>query len=178
MTPNEFIDRHYGNVLRALRAFSGSDDEAEDATQDAFTKLLGAWARVSQMDNPAGWVYVVGVNRLRRRRRHASREDLLPHVAAAPIVEGASIERVDEVRRLLRSLSRRQQQAVILRFFADMTYDEIAQAMGCRPGTVKSTLNAAVQRLRPLAEADESSLARNRISLLPKYSKRGEDAVR
>jgi RNA polymerase sigma factor (sigma-70 family) len=57
------------------------------------------------------------------------------------------------LRTSLAALPVRQRQAVVLRFLADLSIDEVAQAMQCAPGTVKSTVHAALARLR--VELDE-----------------------
>jgi RNA polymerase sigma-70 factor, ECF subfamily len=143
---DEFFFDHYARVVASLRLAGGDLGDAEDAAQDGFAKAMQRWESVSTMERPATWVYVVAVRELRRRARRGSRSvgalnlevpDHADEVVSTEVVEDA-----------LRSLPPRQRLAVVLRFHADLTMAEVGKAMGCSEGTVKSTLHAALERLR------------------------------
>jgi RNA polymerase sigma-70 factor (ECF subfamily) len=147
---DEFFFEHYARVVGSLRLAGGEVSEAEDAAQEAFAKAMLRWRSVSAMDRPATWVYVVAVRELRRRVRRRDGligageggEDMaLPDFAGA-VVTAAVIERA------LAALPPRQRLAVVLRFHGDLTVREVGRAMHCSEGTVKSTLHAALDRLR------------------------------
>ena len=146
---DEFFFEHYPRIVRSLRLAFGDASEVEDAAQDAFAKAMTRWRSVARMDRPATWVYVVALRELRRRNRRRDEptgviDDSgaeLPDPAAS-VVTGAVVERA------VRALPARQRLAVVLRFHADLTVPEIARAMGCSDGTVKSTLHTALARLR------------------------------
>ena len=57
-------------------------------------------------------------------------------------------EERQHIRRILEALPHEQRETVVLRYYADMTIPEIAKALGCREGTVKSRLHRALARLR------------------------------
>lgn len=147
---DEFFFEHYARVVASLRLACGELDEAEDAAQNAFAKALVRWRLVSVMGRPATWVYVVAVRELRRRSRR--RDDLIG--AGHDGENGALPDHADAVvtaavtERALRALPPRQRLAVVLRFHGDLTVPEASRAMGCSEGTVKSTLHAALDRLR------------------------------
>ena len=143
-----FFFEHYTRVVRSLRLAGGELGEAEDATQEAFSKAMQRWGAVSVMDRPATWVYVVAVRELRRRSRRLERfaaENA--SVEAAPDPADAIVAS-EVVERALRQLPPRQRLAVVLRFHADLTVPEVSRAMRCSEGTVKSTLHTALERLR------------------------------
>src|SRR5207247_6005222 len=104
---------------------------------------------VRTMDRPAAWVYVVAVRAMRRQlaargRAYESAGDVRQEGPDA--TEGVVTAAV--VTRALDALPPRQRLAVVLRFHGDLTVPEVARAMRCSPGTVKSTLHAALARLR------------------------------
>jgi RNA polymerase sigma factor (sigma-70 family) len=147
---DRFFFEHYVRVVGSLRLAGGAASEAEDAAQEAFAKAMVRWKAVSVMERPATWVYVVALRELRRRGRRRDQlglgaED--PGTAALPDHAG-SVVTTEVVERALRALPPRQRLAVVLRFHADLTVREIGRAMRCSEGTVKSTLHAALERLR------------------------------
>ena len=146
---DEFFFEHYSRVVRSLRLAFGDASEVEDAAQDAFAKAMTRWRSVARMDRPATWVYVVALRELRRRNRRRDEPTgtlgdagaVLPDPATS-VVTGAVVERA------VQALPARQRLAVVLRFHSDLTVPEIARAMRCSDGTVKSTLHTALARLR------------------------------
>lgn len=141
-----FFGEHYESVFRGLSVAFREPLLAEEATQEAFTRAYTRWERVSGMERPAGWVYVVAVRVARRRRR-----DLLgdPSARAAGSEHDIATEVVDRVtmQAAIEQLPARQRVALVLRYYGGLPLDEIATAMGCALGTVKSTLHAAHSRL-------------------------------
>jgi RNA polymerase sigma-70 factor (ECF subfamily) len=140
---------HYARVVESLRFATGDAAGAEDAAQEAFAKALVKWSTVSRAARPATWVYVVAIRELRRHERRGRRQP-----KDAPLSRGTtpdhadSIAEADSLARALGALPERQRMAVALRFHGDLTVDEISRVMRCSHGTVKSTLHAALQRLR------------------------------
>src|SRR4051812_6235257 len=104
------------------------------------------------MVRPVAWVYVVAARRAIDRHRHDDHEFERVPMADGAEVAGAVATSLS-LRTSLAALPARQRQAVVLRFLADLSIEEVAKAMQCAPGTVKSTLHAALARLR--VELDE-----------------------
>jgi RNA polymerase sigma factor (sigma-70 family) len=147
----DFFASHFSAVRRALAVAVGDVDAAEEAAQEAFIRACLRWRRVRQMERPVAWVYVTAVNRLRDEFRRSQRT--LP----AYIGLGDADARNDETDRLLTALDiraaldtlpPRQRLAIVLRYLADLPNDDVARAMHCSVGTVKSTINAALVHLR------------------------------
>ena len=147
-----FFDEHYESVFRGLSVAFREPLLAEEATQEAFTRAYARWERVNGMERPAGWVYVVAVRVARRRRR-----DLLGDPSSRPVSaeRDLAVEVVDRVtmQAAIERLPNRQRVALVLRYYGGLPLGEIATAMGCALGTVKSTLHAAHRRLH--VELDE-----------------------
>ncbi len=149
-----FFDAHYDEVVRALVLIVGDGGRAEDAAQEAFAQALRRWSRVRVMARPVGWVIVVGVNRLKRWMARAERvhpdvtpDDRLARIAGQrdhtdDVVAGR------ELRDALARLAPRQRATVVLRYLCDLPTADVAEALGCSPGTVKSALHQALTNLR------------------------------
>jgi RNA polymerase sigma-70 factor, ECF subfamily len=154
----EFFAEHYGPTVRTLTLAFASQARAEDAAQEAFAKAYRRWSSVSAMDRPASWIYVVAVHQhrdwVRSDRRRAEREGRTIEEAWDPT--GNLLTAVD-IRTALESLAPRQRRAVVLRYLAGLTNVEVAEAMRCSVGTVKSTVHAGLRRLRVEIEVDDEA---------------------
>jgi len=134
-------------VARLSLGGAGNAGAAEEIVQDAFVQLLRNWDHV---ESPAGWLRTAVVNGCRswgRRRVIRRRNQPQPRVSVA-LDDGDALA----VRDALRSLSARQRTAVVLRYFEDLPEREIAELLGCRPGTVKSLLARSLLRLREVLD--------------------------
>jgi RNA polymerase sigma factor (sigma-70 family) len=146
-----FYDENHDAVRRTLSAALRDPLVADEATQEAFTRAYVHWRRVSQMDRPDGWVYVVAVRIATRRVPDFGVREIQPHEE----------DIADQVttREMLRSaidrLPDRQRLAIVLRYLADLSVNDVASAMDCAAGTVKSTLHAALTRLHIDLESGE-----------------------
>lgn len=68
----EFFPEGYPQLVRTLLAATGDLGSAEEAAQEAMTRVFGRWGRVSRLDSPIGYAYVVAINVHRRRSRVGS----------------------------------------------------------------------------------------------------------
>lgn len=152
-----------GSFLRAMhpqligafvyRGFSRV--EAEDLTQETLARTCKHWSTVTAAASPEAWVYRTASNlsnswlrRLRVARRHAA--TLLPTSADdvdptdRPVLEAA-----------LATLTPRQREAVILRYFTDLSVADTATAMGCAAGTVRALTAQGIAALRQHIDIDD-----------------------
>jgi RNA polymerase sigma-70 factor (ECF subfamily) len=154
-----FFADNFDPVVRALRVAVGDPREAEDLAQEAFTRAFRRWRDVAALERPAAWVYVVAIREFGHRRRRASRRRSAHDAMAAhrPEVDPwAAADARTDVSSVVAALPPRQRIAIVLRYHAGLSLEEVAQAMGCAVGTVKATLHAALGRLRvDLASEDE-----------------------
>ena len=144
---DEFFAEHYRGVVTALEFAVLDRSLAEDAAQEAFLRALRRWRTVVHADRPAAWVYVVAMREARRQLRRRKREPREIETGDVTDVAEAIADGLP-LRDALARLPARQRQAVSLRFLADLPVADIARAMGCKQGTVKSTLYAALANLR------------------------------
>lgn len=138
--------QEYPRLVRAITVASGDPDLAEDVVAEAFSRAYGSWGRIQSLGNPTGWVYRVAVNVLRRRWRRAHLERRLL-LRARPVVSAEMADAHPEIWRAIQALPARQREAVGLRYVADLTERQVADAMKVAEGTASATLAAARRQL-------------------------------
>lgn len=135
--------------LYSVTAFLRDGDAALDVVQEAFALALrrrGSFRGEASLET---WVWRIVLNAARDRERSLRRQ-AVPEPLGLPDQEPA--EPVDDLRSVLLTLPERQRLAVFLRYYADMSYGQIAEALGVRPGTVAASLHAAHASLRQQIE--------------------------
>lgn len=142
----DWYRRLHPRVLAIVAVTCGDADVACDSVDEAFTRALDRWEKVSTMSSPDAWVYRVALNVMRRRfnRRLLERRLLMRRVVAPPPAEG---ELHPELWAHVGHLPERQRMAVLLRYVGDLTEAEVAGAMGISRGAVSASLAAARSRL-------------------------------
>ncbi|WP_028637352.1 SigE family RNA polymerase sigma factor [Nocardioides sp. URHA0032] len=151
MRPDEdyqaFVDARYARLVRSAVLFGCSEQDAEDAVQEALIQCYGAWGRVSTADDRDAYVYRVLVNGITRSRRRRWRGEI-PYrdLPEPPATEdpAAGVSLSQSIRASLARLGREQRQVLVLRYFADLTEAQIATVLGIAPGTVKSRASRAI----------------------------------
>jgi RNA polymerase sigma-70 factor (sigma-E family) len=144
-------------LLRTTYAVTGDRQLAEDAVQVAFAKAYASWARVHRASDPTAYVRRIAINAAIGHHRRASfrRETPVDRLPDRTADAGPDLLERDEVWRAVRALPPRQRAVVVLRYYEDLSERQIADALGCRPGTVKSQAAAALATLRArLGELD------------------------
>jgi RNA polymerase sigma factor (sigma-70 family) len=152
-TFDEWVAPHVG-VMRGLAARLSSPGDADDIAQEA---LAAAWRLRSRFDERKGsaraWLLMLTVNETRRHYRRTRR---VPSPLSEVPDEGTADVQADvDLRAAIRLLTPRQQVAVTAYYYLDLPVDEVAAIMACSPGTVKSTLAAARERLHALLPKDD-----------------------
>lgn len=138
----------------------GNPEDASDAVQDSFAKVLGKPGAYDVGKGPLKpWFLRVVRNRcldlLRRRRPGNESVDVLEDKNATPEQAAEIDERDRELKRALASISNEQRQIVILRDYLDLSYAEIAKVIEVAPGTVMSRLHRARLALREVLKSYE-----------------------
>lgn len=149
----ELVRRHQAAAIR-VAAVAGAD--AEDAAQEGFVKAYAALGRFRDGEPFRPWLLRIVANTARNRRRSSGRRHALALRAAQVSPAGADapadvVAARDDRERLVAALNRldeRDRLVLAYRWFEGMSEAEMATALGCRPGTVKSRLSRAMARLR------------------------------
>jgi len=148
---------HYRSLVRLAALLLRDPGAAEEIVQDAFVAMHGAWRRLSDPDRALAYLRRSVVNRSRsalRRRSVVERHAPGPPPDAASAEHGAmaTLER-SAVLNALRLLPQRQREVLVLRYYADLSEAEIADAIGISRGTVKSHASRGMAALRTTLEA-------------------------
>jgi RNA polymerase sigma-70 factor (ECF subfamily) len=149
--------RQLDKAYRLAWAILGDAHEAEDATQDAFASAWRNRSKLRDADKLEAWLGRILVNscRDRLRRRARSRVQALELSTLPPLADySETASSRDELARALACLDPDHRIVVILRFWADLTVEDIAQRVGIAEGTVKSRLHHSMQLLRSALEDD------------------------
>jgi RNA polymerase sigma-70 factor (sigma-E family) len=137
--------REYAPMVRLAHLITGSNEVAEDVVQDSFVRLHRNWDRT---DTPGPYLRVIVVNRCHSwQRRQVMERERRPR-PRTEVVDAEARELLDALARL----KPRQRAALILRFYVDMSEADTAQALGCRPGTVKSLVHRGLHQLEGTIE--------------------------
>lgn len=153
----DFFTEAWPRMFRTALAISGDRGLAEDATQTAFVKAYASWARVQATDRPEAYVRRIVVNEvigIRRRgwwRREQVRDEV-PQQATERSLEGEAVDR-SVLWDAVSALPPRQRAVIVLRYYVDLSEADIAHALHCSRGNVKSQAAAALDNLRRLAAA-------------------------
>jgi len=172
----DFMHGRWPAMVRLAYALTGDQGHAEDVAQTAFARAYASWPKVRRTGNPEAYVRRIVINEnLNRFRKHRVAErltDTLPDsvagalsgplagsLAAAGAVDAT--RQYDDRSALIAALQRlgpRQRAVIVLRYWMDLTEAEIAAALGCSVGTVKSQAARALATLRQSAELVDGEL--------------------
>jgi RNA polymerase sigma-70 factor (sigma-E family) len=137
----DFYRAEYPGMVRLAVSLTGDPDRSEDVVQDAFTRIHG---RFSSLERPGGYLRTAVVNLCRDQQRRG----LLEHRQALRPPDGALSLEASEMIDVLLRLPFKQRAVLVLRYWGDWTEEEIAKAVGCRPGSVKSHASRGLAALR------------------------------
>jgi RNA polymerase sigma-70 factor (sigma-E family) len=154
--------QHAVGLIRLAMVMIGDRAAAEDVVQDAFFGLYRNWFRLGDPANALVYTRSSVLNGCRNALRTRARRGQRDHAAGvdtAPDLESAESQVLltEEGRRMIaaiRKLPDRQREAIVLRFYLDMSEEEAANAMGVSRGTVKSTTSRAVAALGRMLEKE------------------------
>jgi RNA polymerase sigma-70 factor (sigma-E family) len=156
----EFMHGRWPAMVRLAYALTGDHGHAEEVAQTAFAKAYAAWPRVVRSNNPDAYVRQIVINENRNRFRKRRLREL----PSGTLPEGNAIDTYGDIDSrsalitALQALGPRQRAVVVLRYWMDMTETEVAAALNCSVGTVKSQASRALATLRKNVELVEGDL--------------------
>jgi RNA polymerase sigma factor (sigma-70 family) len=153
----EFCRREWPRLVGSLSLDVGSRELAEDLAQETLARVCTHWRRVRRADSPSAWAHRVAFNRAKSHgRRPATWARVQPRAVDRPIgavdPDRATVLAVHDA---LATLSDAQRQALILRYFADLSVRDTAAAMRCPENTVKTHTRRALDALRASGLLDD-----------------------
>ena len=157
--PEDVFEHEYDRLVKALTIVAGDREEASDAVQEAFVRLVLGWDRLATYEDPAGWVRRVALNQIRDHHRSIGRQARLllriEEQYRAP--QGASA--IDEgIWERLGRLPLKQRTALALHYVDKLTAREVADVMHVSEGTVRQHLHRARQALKESFEGSTQGI--------------------
>ena len=139
-------------LYRMAVAVAGDAGAAEDALQTAFAKAYASWSRVRRADHVEAYVRRMVVNEIRGALRAGWFRRERPHESVetgrVSVSHDDAVAERDAVWTAVQALPVRQRAVIVLRYYEDLSEEQIAAALGCSRGTVKSQASAALANLR------------------------------
>jgi RNA polymerase sigma-70 factor (sigma-E family) len=165
--PDDFaawVEARSPALLRLAYVLTGNRAEAEDLVQEALSRALPRWSRIAEVEHPDAYVRRMVVNaHTSWWRRFRRRETLVAEPFPQPLTEPrgggphdpAYLIELARVWAGCRALPEPQRTAVVLRYYEDLPYDEIAALTGVREGTARSRVSRGLMALRELLTDEE-----------------------
>lgn len=147
----QFVDSSSPRLVRTARMLLGSAAESQDSAQETLIVMYRHWGRLRDPGAAEAYAYTTLVRLVRRHLRRARYRHELPEKDAlnrSYETAVAASERHPDVTDALALLPARQREAVVLRYFLDLSIEDTARAMRCTAGTVKSQTSKALTTLR------------------------------
>ena len=146
----EFVTQRLPALYRYAMVLTGNRHDAEDLVQEALVRTGLAWRTVQRKDAPERYVRTAMVRIMTNRWRRPRREYPMADVPDRP-AEDPGAGRISDSAVLdsaIRSLPPRMRAVLVLRYVDQLSEAEIADMLGCRPGTVKSQASRGLAKLR------------------------------
>ena len=154
-----FCRTEWPRLVGVISLYLGDRDQAEDVAQETLVRVCLHWRRVRQADSPSAWAHRVAFNLAKSmlRRRVTWRR-----IRVLAVERDRSTEQPDAVvvaiRDELQRLPVAQREALVLRYYADLSVRDVAQLMGCPENTVKTHTRRALEALRGRGLLDEDTI--------------------
>ncbi len=149
---DEFVATHVDDLLRTAYLIVWEEAEAEDLVQECLLKVARRWPRISRMEQPQAYARRILVNLAldgaRGRARRRGELEAVPEASPIAVDPLPALDTRAELFEALGQLPARQRAVLVLRYFNDLTEAQVAEVLGCPPGTVKSSASRGLARLR------------------------------
>ena len=148
---------HYRRLLGLAGLLVDDRGTAEEVVQDAFERLYRSWGGLRSPEAAVAYLdrSVVNGARSRLRRRFTERSFQLPEAGTTPSAESVGVDhrQRDDLVAAVRQLPQRQREVIVLRFYLDLSEEQIANWLGVSPGSVKKHASRATTALQKRMEA-------------------------
>jgi RNA polymerase sigma-70 factor (sigma-E family) len=156
----QFVEDRTDSLLGTAYLLTRDRQAAEELVQDTLVALYQQWPKVAEAQSPIAYVRRSLINRYLNQQRRASTSELVTDFTADRALDqrpgpdfANRVDDRDQLRRALGTLPPRQRAAVVLRYFHDLSDQQVAETMGCRVTTVRSLISRALSTLRGDAAA-------------------------
>ncbi len=153
----KLVDRYSGRLLYYIRCLLEDADRSDDVLQEVWLTVYKKLDTVRNASVFSVWLYRIARNRAIRLLRDESRYVYVERYDESGFIdddrERLLFDDIDRLHGVLTTLSPEQKEVIVLRYFEEMTYQEISDILGCSIGTVRSRIHYAKQELRIKMEA-------------------------
>lgn len=158
-TYEEYVATRWATLYRTAYLMTGNHADAEDVVQTALVKVYAAWSKVTAADAPESYVRRILTNTFLSSRRplRVTRERLVDQLPETSVTPAGSEDRLS-IWPHVASLPPKQRAVVVLRYYEDLSEQQIADALGCSTGTVKSNASLALKSLKARMTAAEGEV--------------------
>ncbi len=150
-----FVEHSTDSLMATAYLLTRDRQATEELVQDTLVALYPQWSKVLQAQSPIAYVRRSLINRYLNQQRRASASELVTDFSVAQPPQprpgqdfAHQVDDRDQLRRALGTLPPRQRAAVVLRYFHDLSDQQVAEAMGSRVSTVRSLISRALSTLR------------------------------
>ncbi|GAA5181166.1 SigE family RNA polymerase sigma factor [Rugosimonospora acidiphila] len=159
----DYVTARLPSLRKLAFLLCGDEHRADDLVQQTITKLYVRWQRTSAMEHLDQYVRTMLVRTfVDEKRRPWSRVGLVAEVPDAPMPGDDRVENWMVLRKALARTPRRQQAVLVLRFLYDQSVEDVARALNCSEGTVKSQTSRGLATLRRMLDGNELIAAQRR----------------
>jgi len=149
-----FCEREWPRLVGTLSLYCDDRGLAEELAQDALERACVRWSRVRRAASPGAYVQQMAINLARSRfRRYAAARRAARRLGQEVVHHDRDVAAAVAVREAIGRLPRRQRSALVLRYYADLSPDEVGAQLGCSGQAVRNLTHRAISALRD--ELDE-----------------------
>ena len=158
-TYDEYVATRWSSLYRTAYLLTGNHSDAEDLAQNALVKAYLAWAKVMNAASPDAYVRRILTNTFvsGRRPMRITRERLVDRIPDVAVTSDLNHDRL-ALWPHVAALPPKQRAVIVLRYYEDLSERQIADALGCSTGTVKSNASLALASLRSRITVTEGVL--------------------
>lgn len=167
-------DRYAHVVYRRCLSILGNEEDAHDAVQETFARVLRHADEFRGQASPLTWMYRISTNYcLNQLRNRKGRRDKLEHFGEEIVGDGLTPPRDaagpdhERLRRMLEDADDETRQCVIYTFFDDCTRQEVADLVGLSVPTVRKRVNEFLERARGALGVDVAAIVTALLVILP-----------
>jgi len=163
---DKIVGENESKIFNAIYSFVGDYDDALDLTQETFIHAFRHLHSFRQESSISTWIYTIAMNVCKKSHNKRKKISLVftdsiddpktNSYAMNQTLQDQTVEEnieIDEeqlfIRQEISSLPKKYKTVIILKYLQDLSYEEIAEIVGCNVGTVKSRLSRAKEKLKP-----------------------------
>lgn len=148
----EYAAANWPRLMRSARLLGLTSEQAQDLVQETLLRCFVKWRRVTRAEHREAYVYRIMLNLYRQSLRRAWNNEVPTVTVPDPVRSSGDVDRAsaasDTMERALGALPVAHRQVVVLRFYAELSVEQTAAALGVAAGTVKSRTARALKQLR------------------------------